>query len=117
MHFEKFDEIESFYQMETTTNPHENSLIFMLPRLLESGLLPYDGNDYALVTYPFEIISKSAMLIVGDYGTRLDSINMGNKKRVKLIIENLAVTFSLSVDNYEYMSIARVLFRKFFEDT
>lgn len=103
--------------METTTNPHENSLIFMLPRLLESGLLPYDGNDYALVTYPFEIISKSAMLIVGDYGTRLDSINMGNKKRVKLIIENLAVTFSLSVDNYEYMSIARVLFRKFFEDT
>ncbi|KAH0788636.1 hypothetical protein GPJ56_007318 [Histomonas meleagridis] len=103
--------------METLNEETTEKFVFMLPHLLEVGLFEDDGQNYALVSYPREVISQSAKIIVGDYAKRLSTISLSNKKRVKCLIENLAVALSLPIDQNQYMFTAQTIFRRWFEDS
>ncbi|KAH0786400.1 hypothetical protein GPJ56_009676 [Histomonas meleagridis] len=103
--------------MEPAQEETDGKFVFMLPHLLEAGLFEDDSHNYALVSYPREVISQAVKIIVGDYANRLSSISFSNKKRVKYVIENLAVALSLPIDQNQYMFTAQTVFRRWFEDS
>lgn len=84
---------------------------FFLPNLYQKGLIEDDRNEYALVTYPRQVISEACRIIGKDYSTRIDSLDIGNKKRIKTISEHLAVILSLSVNDVPIMATARTIYR------
>lgn len=93
-----------------------DKFFFMLPRLVELGLCTDDRGDYSLVSYPREVISQAAIVVVADYAKRMDAIPVDKKKRVKMLMENLAVALTLKVEHAPLMETARVIYRKWFED-
>ena len=89
---------------------------FMLPLLIERNLLKDDRDDYSFVTYPRDAISKVAIIVVADMAERLDSIPLDKKKRVKTVIEYMAVALSLKIQHVSLMNAARLMYRKWFTD-
>ncbi|OHT13776.1 hypothetical protein TRFO_15994 [Tritrichomonas foetus] len=96
---------------------NDEPFYFMLPRLLDSGLLNDDRIEYALVSYPRLIISEASRIIVKDYGNRIDSIDTSNKKRIKCIMENLAVALSLPIKDVSVMQTARTIYKNWMNST
>ena len=94
----------------------ESKFYFMLPRLVDLELCVDDGDEYSLVTYPREVISQAAIVAVADYAKRMDAIPVDKKKRVKMLMENLAVALTLKVEHAALMDTARVIYKKWFED-
>ena len=89
---------------------------FMLPLLIENGLCKDDRDNYSFVTYPRDVISKAAVIVVADMAERLDSIPLDKKKRVKTVIEYMAVALSLKIQHVSLMNAARLMYRKWFTD-
>ncbi|KAK8841250.1 hypothetical protein M9Y10_027451 [Tritrichomonas musculus] len=87
------------------------SYFFFLPSLFTKGLIKDDGDSYSLVSYPRNVISDSARIIVKDYSTRLNSLDISSKKRIKMITEYLAVALSLPTKDISLMYTAEIIYK------
>lgn len=94
----------------------QSKFYFMLPSLVEDGLVEDDSIHYALTSYPQDVASQAAITIVTDYTNRIDEIDTSSKKRVKVIMEYLAVALSLPIEQTRLMSTARNIYRKWLEN-
>jgi len=92
----------------------EEGVFFVLPFLLEAGLLNDDSSEYAFTTYPRSIASGAAKMLVADLGKRFQSnqnaIDLKKKKRVKLVHELLPLVLSLEIPDSSLMIVAASIY-------
>ncbi|EAY14091.1 hypothetical protein TVAG_351390 [Trichomonas vaginalis G3] len=94
----------------------EEKFYFMLPALVKDGLVEDDSIHYAMTSYPQEIASQAAITIVTDYTNRNNKLDTSTKKRVKTIMEYLAIALSLPMKHTRLMTTARNKYREWLEN-
>lgn len=78
--------------------------LFFLPRLLEKGLCEDNSQHYALLTYQTPVMSRACREIVKSL--EKDCVPIDTKKRVKFLMEFLAVALELPIADHDLMKIA-----------
>ena len=88
----------------------EEPFLFFLPSLLTKGLIKDDSDDYSLVSLSRSVISDAARIIVKDFSTHINQLDVTSKKRIKTISEYLAVTLSLPTKDLPLMNTAEMIY-------
>jgi hypothetical protein len=95
-----------------------DSYLFFLPSLLEKRLIANNSDDYALVTYDRESVSDACRCVIQSIGIHFSSMPLSRKKkRVKFLMEFLAVALSLPIEDHEFMAIAVRIYRTWLLDS
>ena len=90
---------------------------FVLPHLVDQGLVADDSRDYAFVAYDRDVITEASRIVVRYLGApNTDVKERVSKKRVKVLMEFFAVALSMPMSDYELMEVARSWYRKWLED-
>ena len=90
---------------------------FLLPHLVQEGLIADDSRDYALCEYDREVITSAARIVVPFLGLETTDVHLSvSKKRVKFLMEFLAVALSMPTKDFALMDVARTYYRKWIED-
>ena len=82
------------------------------PSLIEKKLIPDENSHYALVTYPYSIISSAISSIMNALAPSDITIELNSKKRIKFLMEFYAVTLSLSIDQTYIMEYVENQYEK-----
>ena len=90
---------------------------FLLPHLVQEGLIADDSRDYALCEYDREVITSAARIVVPFLGLETTDVHLNvSKKRVKFLMEFLAVALSMPTKDFALMDVARTYYRRWIED-
>lgn len=91
--------------------------VFMLPHLIQKNLVEDDSSHYALLSYPRDVISNATSQIVHSILKNEFSVSLASKKRIKFLMEYLAIALSLTNDKFDYMEVSRKIYHSWLEDS
>ncbi|EAX96772.1 hypothetical protein TVAG_216750 [Trichomonas vaginalis G3] len=88
--------------------------ILMLKFLKESDLLSEDKDCYSLTTVPQDVAEAGTKVFLSDFKKRQETLDLTRKKRVKFIMEFLAVAFGLEIQEYTHIETAKNIYHNWF---
>ncbi|KAH0791718.1 hypothetical protein GPJ56_004404 [Histomonas meleagridis] len=101
---------------EKKGNP-EVKFPFYLPSSKDPTLMKDNSSHYALLTYPRdEVMIPACKIIVSYIDKDPSAIPLNSKKRIKFLMEFLAVALSMTIDDHKLMQCALDVYHEFLKD-
>ena len=108
--FGKFTK-DNFIYIVTFQNLKMDDFFFMLPTLVEGGLIANDNETYVLNTLPKAIISEPVVVLMQNIIKNNVQLNFKTPKRIDFFMEFFAVTLSLDYIHADLMFYVNNLYK------